>query len=194
MNYQDLLYVMEIVDDALVNFSLLKQKDEPLYKYVRKFKTANEIVESHLGRPIIFSKYVKKNDLNDENDIQIKQEWNDKVWEKFVAYKFLKNANRTKYGHMITHLKERKSIEKDEFPGTLTLAINTLSNQYFRNDKNNKQNKNENKTDWTLSKNIQKESPDEQEEDPRFLFTNIEYKCYCCGETSCPHSAHTRTK
>ena len=52
---------MEIIDDALVNFLLLKQKDGPLYKYFRRFKTANAIVESHLGGPIMFSKYIQKN-------------------------------------------------------------------------------------------------------------------------------------
>ena len=38
---------------------------------------------------------------------------------------------------MVKHLKERKRIGKDEFPKTLTLAINTLSTQQYNKDKNN---------------------------------------------------------
>ena len=36
--------------------------------------------------------------------------------KEFAAYKFLKNVNPQKYGQMIKHLKERKSIGKDESP------------------------------------------------------------------------------
>ena len=182
---------MEIIDNALVNFLLLKQKDEPLYKYVSRFKTAKEIVESHLGGPIMFSKYIKKNDLYDEKDLKIKQELNDKTWEDYVAYKSLTNANSTKYSHVIRHLKERTSIGKDEFPKTLTLATNTLSTQQF---KENKQNKNENKFNQTSSKTIKKESQDYKEKNPPYALTNIEYKCYYSGETGhkSPQSPHKK--
>ena len=59
---------MEIIDIALVNFLVLKQKDEPLYEYARRFKTAKEIVEPHVGGPVEFTKYIKGHKSYDEKD------------------------------------------------------------------------------------------------------------------------------
>ena len=60
---------MEVIDDALVHFLLLKQRKEPLYKYVRKFKRAKEVLESHVGDPIILTKIIKASEDYDENDL-----------------------------------------------------------------------------------------------------------------------------
>ena len=90
---------------------------------------------------ITYRQAISRKSRASSSNIQRKQELNNKAWEEFVAYQFLKNANSAKYGHVIRHLKERKNIGKDEFPKTLTLAINTLSMQQFRNDKDNRQNK-----------------------------------------------------
>ena len=49
------------------------------------------------------------------------------VWERFSLYKYLKNANHEKYCNVIKHLREGKGIGKDEFPKTITDAINTLN-------------------------------------------------------------------
>ena len=59
---------MEIIDDVVIHFLLLKQKDDPLHEYVKKFKTAKEVAESHLGGPIILLKYMKTLKDQDEND------------------------------------------------------------------------------------------------------------------------------
>ena len=182
LNYQESLYVMEIIDDALINFLLTKQKDEPLYEYVRRFKTAKEVVESHLGGPIEFSKYIKNNKKYDEDDKTIINELRDEAWEEFAAYKLLKNANPQKYGQVIRHLKDRKSIGKDEFPKTLTLAINTLSTQNYEKERNNNDNYNKNKN---KERNYQKDDKNEQDEktdNPTYTFATMEYRCYCCGE------------
>ena len=48
LNYQDSLYVMEIIDDGMVNFLLLTQSEEPLHEYVTRFFTAKEIIKLHL--------------------------------------------------------------------------------------------------------------------------------------------------
>ena len=59
----------------------------------------------------------------------------------------VQNTNPQKYGHVIKHLKDSKSIKKDEFPKTLTLGISTLNTQQFSIDKTNKNNKNDNNKD-----------------------------------------------
>ena len=127
LNYQETEYSMEIIDNALIHSLLLKQKDDPLQEYVKKFKMAKEVVELHLGGPIILSKYMKTLKDYDEKDNKKITELKEKSWEKFCAYKFLKNANNQKYGTVIEHLRESISIGMEEFLDTLTKAINTLS-------------------------------------------------------------------
>ena len=69
-----------------------------MYEYVRIFKTAKEIAESHLGGPIEFTKYIKNNPKYDEKDISAIEEIRNEAWEEFTAYKFLKNTNLQRYG------------------------------------------------------------------------------------------------
>ena len=96
LNYQETKYSMEIIDDALIHFLLLKQKDDPLHEYVKKFKTAKEVAELHLGGPIILLKYMKTLRDYDEKDNKKIKELQEKSWEKNCASKFLKNANNQK--------------------------------------------------------------------------------------------------
>ena len=68
LNYQETKYSKEIINDALIHFLLLKQKEDPLHEYVKKFKTAKEVAELHIGGPIILSKYLKTLKDYDEKD------------------------------------------------------------------------------------------------------------------------------
>ena len=51
---------MVLNDNALINFILLKQKDKALHEYVAKVKSTKEILELHLGDPIIMTNFKKK--------------------------------------------------------------------------------------------------------------------------------------
>ena len=54
LNYQETRYEMAIVTDALKAVLLAKQKEaESLNDYTKRFKTATEVLESHVGGPII---------------------------------------------------------------------------------------------------------------------------------------------
>ena len=49
----------EVIDNVLINFFFIKQKDKLLYKYVWKYKSAKEVTESHLGGPLGLETYIK---------------------------------------------------------------------------------------------------------------------------------------
>jgi hypothetical protein len=54
LNYQETRYEMSIILDAFRSVFTAKQKEgESLQDYTRQFKTLTEILESHLGGPII---------------------------------------------------------------------------------------------------------------------------------------------
>ena len=67
LNYQESRYEMSIILDALRALFSVQQKDsESLQDYTRRFKTAREILESHLGGSLILTKYVKTLPLYNE--------------------------------------------------------------------------------------------------------------------------------
>ena len=87
-------------------------------------------------------------------------------------------------------MKERKSIGREEFLKTLTLAINTLSTHQF-NAKYHK-NKRDNTREQSTNQDITNKELNSKEENPAYMFANMEYRCYCCGQTGhkfpqCPH-------
>ena len=60
LNYQDTRYEVEIIDNSLTLFLLTKQKDKELHKYTKRFKSSKQVLKSHLGGPIKFTKYGRK--------------------------------------------------------------------------------------------------------------------------------------
>ena len=57
LNYQESRYKMGIITDAINSFFGTKQKNnETLQDYTRRFKTAKEIMESHVGGPLVLEK------------------------------------------------------------------------------------------------------------------------------------------
>ena len=59
LNYQETRYEMSIMANAVRALINAKQKEgESLQDYTSRFKTARNILESHIGGPIIFTKYV----------------------------------------------------------------------------------------------------------------------------------------
>ena len=176
LDYQETKYAMEVIDNALVHFLLMKQREELLYDYVRKFKTAKEVLESHVGDPIILTKTSKSSEDYDETELSNYKDLKEQAWEQVCAYKFLKNANKQKYGQILEHLRERKSIGKDEFPNTLIKAINIFI--YY-----NVQNKNT-ETNNIANKSINDNANDTRDEEimPKFTFMTLEYKCFVCGK------------
>mmetsp|Transcript_31743 Transcript_31743/g.77083 ORF Transcript_31743/g.77083 Transcript_31743/m.77083 type:complete len:251 (+) Transcript_31743:108-860(+) len=60
LNYREHRYEMSIIADALRTLLLSKRKeDEDLVAYTNRFRTAAEVLESHMGGPIILQNYVR---------------------------------------------------------------------------------------------------------------------------------------
>ena len=60
LNYQEHRSVLGILLDAMMAVLTCKQKEnESLQDYVKRFKTAQDVLESHVGGPIIFNKFAE---------------------------------------------------------------------------------------------------------------------------------------
>ena len=69
LNYQESRYEMAIIANAMRAMTTTKQRyNESLQDYTRIFKTFREILELHIGGPLIMLKYVKTTSQYDEND------------------------------------------------------------------------------------------------------------------------------
>ena len=104
-----------------------------LQDYTCQFKTSKDVMESHLGNPLISSKYIKtmeefkeaKEEMDNKNEIQIIREnispYNER-WIKIAsnqvyAYIHLENSDQDKYGAILRkrHQAPRKKWAIHEF-------------------------------------------------------------------------------
>ena len=76
--------------DSLQSLFNLKQKDgESLQDYTKRFTTTRDVLRSHIGGPIILTKYVEKMkdyDAADSNKVTLCQE---KAFQQLIAYMYL---------------------------------------------------------------------------------------------------------
>jgi hypothetical protein len=129
LNYQETRYEMSIISDAFrAVFSVQQKESESLQDYTRRFKTAREILESHLGGQIILPKYVRTMPTYAEHDSEETAKLIDTASEQLFAFLYLENADQVKYGSLLKGLNSQKSLGHDQYPRTLSESNNVLSN------------------------------------------------------------------
>jgi Reverse transcriptase (RNA-dependent DNA polymerase) len=177
LNYHEHRYEMSIILDSMKTLFNVKQKDnESLQDYTKRFKTARDVMKSHIGGPIILTRFVENMpgyDPTKPDEITIMQE---KAQSQFLAYMYLDNADKAKYGTLLTGLHTQTSLKNNQYPKTITEANNVLSNHRFDNagkQQHHKPNQNSEKTTNNNNK----------EEIPEMSFAMLEGKCYCCGKS-----------
>ena len=123
---------MSIILDAFKNLNNLQQKDqELLVDYTRRFKTAKELLVLQLGGPIIMTRYVESmEDYNKNNKISVRR-IQETAFEQFLAYIYLENSDKSKYGSLLNNLKQQQSLKHDQYPKTIVDALNVLNNHQY---------------------------------------------------------------
>ena len=117
LHYQEHRYEMSIILSSMKALINSKQKEgESLIEYTRRFKTLRDVLESHVGGPIILPKYVKSMDGYEEHDPASADLLIGKSWNMFAAYMYLENADQSKYGTLMTGLNTQKTLKNDQCP------------------------------------------------------------------------------
>jgi hypothetical protein len=111
--------------------------------------------------------------------------------EQSLAYIYLENSDRKKYGSVLNNLNSQKSLGNDQYPKTLIESNNVLGSHRF--DKNHR-NTGQSKKDKESSP---KEPNQENDTIPPLSFAQMEGKCYCCGKPghkspTCRHKSKPR--
>jgi hypothetical protein len=175
LNYHEHRYEMSIILDAMRSLLLLKQKEgEALPEYTKRFKTARDVLESHIGGPIILTKYIKTMSDYDAKDPKKIELCTKKSFSQFLAFTYLDNADKTKYGSLLSTLQTQQSLKNNQYPLTITDANNVLSGHRLDNIG---EKKHQNKASKEKESNHPKD-----EEKPELSFAMMEGKCYCCGK------------
>ena len=140
LNYQETRYEMSIISDAFRSVFTAKQKEgENLQDYTRRFKTSTEILESHLGGPIILSKYIATMKGYDESNKDATALMSRAASEQFYAFMYLENSDQQKYGSIMGNLNSQKSLGNDQYPRSIVETNNVLSNHKFDQIQSKKQ-------------------------------------------------------
>ena len=123
---------MAIITDAFCNLFTTTQKDqESLQDYARRFKRAEEIFESHMEGPLIILGAVNKHEDWDPNDSNTIIACHDAVYNRFLSYIFLEQADQLKYESLCTGLSTQHSLQNDQYPKAMSQATSDLSSHRF---------------------------------------------------------------
>jgi hypothetical protein len=185
LHFQDKKYPMTIIMDAFRAFSNTKQKEnESLQDYTKRFKVAKEVLESHLGGPINLTKYITTmKEFTSENELNYKNLSN-MAFEQYCAYLYLEQSDKKKYGSIMNGLSTQYSLNNNQYPKSLTEAVNVLSNHKFDANYFNRSSRNNDQEDQVQ---------------PHLSFAQLEGRCYCCGvaghlSPDCPHKSRPKSK
>jgi hypothetical protein len=129
---------MSIILDSMRTLLNIKQKEhESFQDYTKRFKTSRDVMRLHIGGPIILTKFVKKmkgydatTDNNKDADMELLKE---KAFNQLIAYTYLDNADKAKYGTLLTGLHTQKSLKNDQYSKSITKANNVLRTHRFYN-------------------------------------------------------------
>ena len=129
---------MSVVSGALrAFFNCVQEDNEALSDCTRRFKAAREILQSHLGGPILVTKAIDDTcpagmqmESNDEGgmDTLLTLDQATMIDDQLSSHVCLKNADQSKFGSVLKGLKSQKILENDQFPRTMQKAHGVLSN------------------------------------------------------------------
>lgn len=115
-NYQEHRYEMSIILDSIRAAVNTKQRDkESLVDYTKRFRTACEVMESHIGAPITLKKYVQTmpgytsgsaQADKDKRTAMIKE-----AHDQLLAFLYLENSDQAKYGSLLKGLATQQSLK-----------------------------------------------------------------------------------
>ena len=137
-------YPIVSMTDALAWLVNVKQMEgEPLLDYVKRFKQMRDVAKRHLGNKML-NTFVKQSEdywkLSDEEKqtTTMKEE----MFSAWMAYLLICGSDQSKYGLITKGFVSQYSLGNDQYPKTIQMATDVLSNhkidaKYYENQKQN---------------------------------------------------------
>jgi hypothetical protein len=163
----------------LALFGTKQREGENLQEYTRQFKTSKEILESHIGAPLILKKYFESRPAYVPKSDAIIEELIQQAIKQLMAFIYLENSDRKKCRSVLNNLNHQKSLENDQYLKTLIESNDELGSHPFNTIENHKNIR-------QSQKDKGQSSPNEQNQENDTIlplsFAQMEGKCYCCGK------------
>jgi hypothetical protein len=88
---------MSIILDSMKTLLNIQQKEhESLLDYTKRFKTAQDVMKSHIRGPIILMKFVKNIKDYDKATTDDIPKFQEHAFNQFLSYTYLNNADKAK--------------------------------------------------------------------------------------------------
>ena len=116
-----------------------KQKeDENLIDYVTRFKSAKNVLKSHVRSeaPHKFVEHTKE--CQNEKNLIKKQEMKNESFDKWMAHLLIRNSDQKKYGLPLEGLSTQCSMNDNQCRTAITKATDILANHKHDNANNNR--------------------------------------------------------
>ena len=186
LNFQESRYKMSIMINALrALLGSRQQEGESLQDYTRRFKTNHDVFIGILGGTIEYRKYMEGMEGWDENkkdDIAFTAPFREKAWGELMAYLYMDNCNKAKYGSLIKGIAGQYSLKNNQYPKSVTSAYQALATH--PSDKL-KATPSTTTASGSCTKSSGDDNDDKQDGEaintPDLTFIQMEGKCYCCG-------------
>ena len=181
-------YPYASLTEAMTRVINIKQYEkESLLDYSKRFKQVNDIFISHVGNDILdkFTEHLPE--YKNASDQATKDELKRKSFKKWMAYLIIKNSDQNKYGSLTNNLSSQFSMKVNQYPDTVTEAIDILNNHKFDSTKGNnrggKGNNNNNNTQQARNHNQESGADISTITEANFQQGDFgESKCFCCGK------------
>jgi hypothetical protein len=187
-NYSDIQYDMRTAEDAMISLMTIRQRDdEALIDFLRRFKNTKEVFLSHIGKDFTLPNMARQHaEYPDDDDFKSDvsatreearskaQEIAKEILERFIAFRYLKAVDQTKYGSVLSGLHSQFSLGNDQYPRTLNDAHNVIS--AHRWDPEYKKKAQRKKDEQGRKYNNDKDKV------PELSFAQMKNVCYCCGK------------
>ena len=156
-----------------------KQKeDENLIDYVTRFKSAKNMMKSHVRSEVLHKFVEHTEEHQNEKNLIKKQEMKNESFDKWMACLLMRNSDQKKHGSLLEGLSAQHSMNNNQHHTVITKAADILANHKHDNAKNKRQNSHKKPQDKTNGDD-KNEGPKEQS------FAQADKTvCYCCGKPS----------
>ena len=114
-------------------FNLRQQEHEHLTDYVKRFKQTKDVVKAHMGSKWLEQFVEHTEEYQKETDTKQQSELKNQSFERYMAFVLLRNSDQAKYRSLMNGLISQYSMENDQYPKSITAAIDILANHKHDN-------------------------------------------------------------
>lgn len=129
LDYQEDQYNMAIGDDALTIFFSTKQKEgKNLQDYTKRFRIMKDMMELHIGGHVAIFRIAGNMKEYLVTDPTNQEQCEKAAYNRYLAYKYPRNADQSKYGLLLKNLQYRSFLK------TINTRIGLMIQKLLKND------------------------------------------------------------